>query len=124
MNAILVVGSVGYDTITTPMGQRSRILGGSANYFSLAAAHYAPVRVVGVVGEDYAAEHRQLLLDRDVDLAGLQTVKGKTFAWEGRYEKHMNEAITMATHLNVFESFQPSIPAKIPRFRSCVFGEH
>lgn len=110
MSSILVVGSVGYDTITTPKGQRQNILGGSANYFSLAASHYAPVRVVGVVGDDYRLEHREWLQARNVDLSGLQTVHGKTFSWEGRYENDMNEAITMATHLNVFENFQPMIP--------------
>ncbi len=110
MSSILVVGSVGYDTITTPKGQRKNILGGSANYFSLAASLYVPVQVVGVVGDDYQEEHREWLSSRDVDLSGLQQVKGKTFSWEGRYEKDMNEAITMATHLNVFENFHPVIP--------------
>lgn len=110
MNGILVVGSVGYDTITTPKGQREHILGGSANYFSLAASLYAPVRVVGVVGEDYRPEDKKRLEARRVDLQGLQQVAGKTFAWEGKYENDMNEAITLATHLNVFESFHPEIP--------------
>jgi sugar/nucleoside kinase (ribokinase family) len=110
MSEILVVGSVGYDTITTPKGQRENILGGSANYFSLAASLYAPVRVVGVVGDDYQAQHREWLESRQVDLRGLQTVRGKTFAWEGKYERSMNEAQTLSTHLNVFESFHPLIP--------------
>ncbi len=110
MSSILVVGSVGYDTITTPTGQRKDILGGSANYFSLAASLYASVRVVGVVGEDYKPEHRVLLESRKVDLKGLQQVPGKTFAWEGKYENDMNDAITLATHLNVFENFHPAIP--------------
>lgn len=110
MNSILVVGSIGYDTISTPAGQRRDILGGSANYFSAAASIYAPVRVVGVVGEDYRSDDRRWLESRNVDLRGLQQVPGKTFAWEGRYEKDMNEAITLATHLNVFENFQPVIP--------------
>ncbi len=110
MSAILVVGSVGYDTISTPKGQRKGILGGSANYFSMAASMYAPVRVVGVVGDDYQAEHRQMLEARGVDIKGLQTVSGKTFTWEGKYEHDMNEAETIATNLNVFENFHPSIP--------------
>lgn len=110
MSDILVVGSVGYDTITTPNGHRARILGGSANYFSMAASLYAPVRVVGVVGDDYEPEHRGWLEEREVDLRGLQQVHGKTFSWEGKYEKDMNEAITLATHLNVFEDFHPVIP--------------
>lgn len=118
MSSILVVGSVGYDTITTPGGQRQGILGGSANYFSLAAARFAPIRVVGVVGDDYKQEHRQLLEERGVDLKGMQTVPGKTFSWEGKYEKDMNEAITLATNLNVFENFHPSIP---PEYRESKF---
>ena len=115
MNSILVVGSIGYDTISTPTGQRANILGGSGNYFSLGASLFAPIRLVGVVGEDYKPEHREWLEARSVDLRGLQQVPGKTFAWEGKYEKDMNEAITLATHLNVFESFQPVIP---PEYRS------
>ena len=110
MNAILVVGSVGYDTIATPTGKRENILGGSANYFSLAASMYAPVKVVGVVGEDYKAGDRYLLESRGVDLRGLRQMPGRTFSWEGRYENDMNEAITLATHLNVFENFHPEIP--------------
>jgi len=110
MNSILVVGSVAYDTVTTPKGTRKNILGGSANYFSTAASLFAPVRVVGVIGDDYRPEDKALLEQRKVDLRGLQQVHGKTFHWEGKYEKDMNEAITLATQLNVFENFQPSIP--------------
>ncbi len=110
MGSIMVVGSVGYDSITTPKGKREGILGGSANYFSMAASRYAPIRVVGVVGQDYQPEHRQWLEKMGVDLSGLQQVAGKTFSWEGRYEKDMNDAITLATNLNVFESFRPQIP--------------
>jgi sugar/nucleoside kinase (ribokinase family) len=107
---ILVVGSVGYDTIATPKGHRENILGGSANYFSLAASQYTKVRVVGVVGDDYKDEHRAMLESRGVDINGLQTVHGETFRWSGKYEKDMNEATTLATHLNVFENFHPAIP--------------
>lgn len=110
MSSILVVGSVGYDTISTPKGQRTHILGGSANYFSIAASLFAPVRVVGVVGEDYRDEDKRILEQRKVDLRGLQTLKGRTFAWEGRYENDMNEAKTLATHLNVLSDFHPVIP--------------
>lgn len=110
MSSILVVGSLGYDTITTPLGRRERILGGSANYFSLAASLFAPVRTVGVVGDDYKSEDLALLEARSVDISGLQKVPGKTFFWEGRYEGDMNEAITVETRLNVFEEFKPSLP--------------
>lgn len=110
MSEILVVGSLAYDSIETPSGRVDRALGGSANYFSLAASLYAPVRVVGVVGEDYAVSDEQILVARKVDLTGLERVKGKTFHWEGKYEGDMNEAQTMLTELNVFEHFNPKLP--------------
>ncbi len=110
MSDILVVGSVAYDSIKTPLGQVERTLGGSANYFSLVASMFSPVRVVGVVGEDYADSDLELLRSRSVDLEGLKKVPGKTFHWQGRYEADMNEAITLKTELNVFENFNPSLP--------------
>ncbi|MEZ4873799.1 MAG: PfkB family carbohydrate kinase, partial [Bdellovibrionales bacterium] len=110
MSEVLVVGSVGYDSISTPAGHKENILGGSANYFSLAASHYTRVNVVGVVGDDYQEEHKKLLTDRNVNLSGLQQIPGKTFHWEGKYENDMNEAITLDTQLNVFENFDPKIP--------------
>jgi len=110
MSDILVVGSLAYDSIETPSGKVARALGGSANYFSLAASLFAKVRVVGVVGEDYEAADYQLLQSRGVDLAGLEKVPGKTFHWEGKYEGDMNEAKTLRTELNVFEHFNPKLP--------------
>lgn len=110
MSEILVVGSLAYDTIQTPSGKAERTLGGSANYFSLISSHFAKVRVVGVVGEDYDAKDRALLEGRNVDLTGLQVQKGKTFHWEGSYQGDMNEAITHKTELNVFEHFNPKLP--------------
>ena len=111
MSEILVVGSLAYDTISTPAGRVDRTLGGSANYFSLAASLYSKVRVVGVVGEDYAAVDFEMLSKRGVDLNGMQKKDGKTFHWTGQYKDDMNEAITLATDLNVFEHFNPEIPA-------------
>jgi len=110
MSEILVVGSLAYDSIKTPSGNADRALGGSANYFSLAASIFAKVRVVGVVGEDYDQADYELLNSRGVDLAGLSKVPGKTFHWAGSYEGDMNEAKTLATELNVFESFNPVLP--------------
>ena len=112
MSEILVVGSLAYDSITTPHGSVERTLGGSANYFSLAASLYSKVRVVGVVGEDYASTDLEMLTKRGVDVRGLQKQKGKTFHWKGQYKDDMNEAITLATDLNVFEYFNPEIPAE------------
>ncbi|MFN7730213.1 MAG: PfkB family carbohydrate kinase [Bdellovibrio sp.] len=111
MSEILVVGSLAYDSIKTPTGSAPRALGGSANYFSLAASLYSKVRVVGVVGDDYADSDRELLLKRGVDLSGMNVKAGKTFHWEGSYEGDMNEAITHKTELNVFETFDPILPA-------------
>ncbi len=111
MSKILVVGSLAYDTVQTPFGKVDRALGGSANYFSLAASLFAQVRVVGVVGEDYETKDLDLLKSRKVDTAGLQVTKGKTFHWAGSYEGDMNEAITHATELNVFEKFDPQLPS-------------
>lgn len=110
MSSLLVVGSLAYDSIKTPAGSVSKTLGGSANYFSLISSLFAKVRVVGVVGEDYAAEDRKLLENRNVDLSGLEKVAGKTFHWEGMYEGDMNEAKTLKTELNVFEHFNPQLP--------------
>lgn len=110
MSDILVVGSLAYDTISTPSGKAPRTLGGSANYFSLAASLYAPVKVVGVVGEDYESKDLEMLKTRNVDVTGLKTVKGKTFHWEGAYDGDMNEAKTLATELNVFADFKPELP--------------
>lgn len=110
MSNILVVGSLAYDTISTPHGKVDRALGGSANYFSLAASLYSKVRVVGVVGEDYDAGDLEMLTKRKVDTTGLQKQPGKTFHWTGQYKDDMNEAITLATDLNVFEHFNPKLP--------------
>lgn len=109
MNTILVVGSVALDTVKTPAGSIADGLGGSATYFSLAARHFAPVRLVGVVGEDFPREHRTLLSERGIDCAGLKTAKGKTFRWSGRYGKDASTAKTLATHLNVFKDFRPRL---------------
>lgn len=110
MKEVLVVGSLAYDSVKTPSGKAERSLGGSANYFSVAASLFSKVNVVGVVGEDYSAEDRQILLSRKVDLSGLQTVLGKTFHWEGTYENNLNEAVTLKTELNVFAHFNPTLP--------------
>lgn len=110
MKNILVVGSLAYDSIETPRGKVEKTLGGSANYFSVAASLFAPVRVVGVVGEDYADSDLALLNNRNVDTAGMTKAPGKTFHWEGAYEGDMNEAKTLKTELNVFEHFNPKLP--------------
>src|SRR3954451_19772204 len=108
--SILVVGSVAFDNITTPSGRAENVLGGSATYFSLAASYFTDVRVVAVVGDDFTAEHENVLKKRGVDTRGIEHAKGKTFRWGGQYLENLNEAKTNFTELNVFEKFQPRIP--------------
>ncbi len=110
--SILVVGSVAFDTLKTPYGERQKILGGAATYFSLSASHFTDVRVVAVVGEDFTAENEAVMNKRGVDTRGIQHAKGKTFHWTGEYGENVNEAKTLNTELNVFETFEPSIPAE------------
>ncbi len=108
--AITVVGSVAFDTLKTPSGEREKIVGGSATYFSLSASYFTDVRVVAVVGEDFTAEHENILKKRKIDTRGLERSKGLTFHWGGEYGENLNEAKTKFTHLNVFEKFQPKVP--------------
>ncbi|HSB71089.1 MAG TPA: PfkB family carbohydrate kinase [Candidatus Methylomirabilis sp.] len=108
--SILVVGSVAFDTVKTPFGHVSDVLGGSATYFSTAASFFAEVRLVAVVGEDFPEHHLEFLRSRRVDLDGLQRVPGRTFRWKGEYGFALNEARTLDTQLNVFATFAPKIP--------------
>jgi sugar/nucleoside kinase (ribokinase family) len=110
--SILVVGSVAFDTLRTPYGERQKILGGAATYFSLSASYFADVRIVAVVGEDFTPENEAVMNNCGVDTRGIQHAKGKTFHWTGEYGENVNEAKTLNTELNVFESFQPQIPAE------------
>ncbi len=108
--SIVVVGSVAFDDITSPSGSVKDILGGAATYFSLAASYFTQVRMVAVVGEDFSAEHENVLKKRGVDTRGIERAEGKTFRWGGHYRDNLNEAKTDFTDLNVFEKFQPRIP--------------
>ena len=108
--SILAVGSIAFDTIATPAGTVENALGGSATYFSLSASYFTDVRMVAVVGEDFTAEHENILKKRKIDTRGIEHAKGKTFRWGGQYMENLNEAKTDFTELNVFEKFQPRIP--------------
>ncbi len=108
--SILVVGSVAFDTLKTPFGERQKILGGAATYFALSASFFTQVRVVGVVGEDFTAEHEAVLTARGIDTRGIEHARGNTFHWGGEYGENVNEAQTRFTELNVFENFVPKIP--------------
>jgi sugar/nucleoside kinase (ribokinase family) len=109
--AILVVGSVAFDTISTPHGKREKCLGGAATYFALAASNFTPVRVIGVVGEDFGPAEESVLTARGVDTQGIEHAPGLSFHWTGSYAGQMNEATTLGTDLNVFADFSPKIPA-------------
>jgi len=108
--SILVVGSVAFDSVETPFGKVENILGGSATYFSTSASFFTDVKLVAVVGEDFPQEHLDFLGSRNIDLAGLSRIRGKTFHWKGKYGYDLNEAQTLETHLNVFAEFRPRIP--------------
>jgi len=115
--SILVVGSVALDSVKTPFGHREDALGGSATYFSTSASFFTDIKLVGVVGSDFPKEHVEFLQSKKVDTAGLEITDGKTFRWAGKYEFDMNEAHTLETQLNAFETFKPKIPdshKKIP----------
>jgi sugar/nucleoside kinase (ribokinase family) len=109
--SLLVVGSVAFDSIQTPYGEAEEIAGGSATYFSVTASYFTPVNVVAVVGEDFGDEQMQIFQGRRIDTQGLERAQGKTFRWRGKYQGDMNEAQTLETQLNVFQSFAPKIPS-------------
>ena len=109
--SILVVGSVAFDSIETPHGRVDHVLGGAATFFALSASYFTDVRVIGVVGEDFSPENEAVLTRRGIDTRGLEHVEGKSFHWTGSYLKNLNEAQTLKTELNVFETFAPKIPA-------------
>jgi sugar/nucleoside kinase (ribokinase family) len=110
--SILVVGSVAFDGLETPSGRVERCLGGAATHFSLAASYFTPVRVIAVVGEDFTSRDEAVFTHRGIDTRGIEHAPGKSFFWKGSYLKNLNEAETLETQLNVFQSFSPRIPAE------------
>jgi sugar/nucleoside kinase (ribokinase family) len=109
--SLLVTGSIGIDTVETPFGKRPDVIGGSAVYFAYAASFFAPVRLVGVVGDDCPRGLVDVFQNRPVDTSGLEVRKGsKTFRWHGSYLKDMNEAVTVEVDLNVLAERAPKIP--------------
>jgi sugar/nucleoside kinase (ribokinase family) len=107
---VLVVGSIALDTVKTPFEEHADLLGGSASYAALGASFFSPVRLVGIVGDDFPPAHMEFFRSREVDLAGVQTVPGKTFRWSGEYMLDMNVRETRSVELNVFEHFTPVLP--------------
>jgi sugar/nucleoside kinase (ribokinase family) len=110
--SLLVVGTVALDSIETPYGKQDDVLGGSATYFAAGASFFVPVRLVGVVGEDFPLDRLDFLKARGCDLSGIEVVRGgKTFRWAGRYHLDLNHRDTLGTWLNVLQTFDPKLPS-------------
>jgi sugar/nucleoside kinase (ribokinase family) len=112
MNKLLIVGTVAFDAIETPFGKTDKILGGAGTYIGLSASFFnLQSAIVSVVGDDFPQEYLDLLTDRNIDISGLEVVKGgKTFFWSGRYHNDLNTRDTLDTQLNVLADFQPKVP--------------
>ena len=112
MNKLLIVGTVAFDAIETPFGKTDKILGGAATYIGLSASFFnLKSAIVSVVGDDFPQEHLDLLTSKNIDISGLEIVKGgKTFFWSGKYHNDLNSRDTLATELNVLADFQPKVP--------------
>lgn len=108
--SVLIVGSTALDSIKTPAAENPRLLGGSASHAAVAASFFGPVKLVGVVGDDFPKRYLQLYHRHKIDLQGLQTREGKTFHWSGEYELNMDNRRTLLTELGVFETFTPHLP--------------
>ena len=109
--SLLVIGTLAFDDVETASERRQALLGGSAVYFGVAAAHFGPVGMVGVVGTDFGDAHLRELQSRGIDVDGVEVADGRTFRWSGRYEPDWNTRHTLDTQLNVFEHFDPKVPA-------------
>jgi sugar/nucleoside kinase (ribokinase family) len=108
--SVLIVGSTALDSIRTPSAENPRLLGGSASHAAVAASFFGPVKLVGIVGEDFPKRYLALYRKHRIDLSGLQIQQGKTFHWAGEYEVNMNNRRTLLTELGVFEKFMPHLP--------------
>lgn len=108
--SVLVVGTVAFDSIEAPAGSVERVLGGSASYFALGASYFAPVRIVGVIGQDFPQDYLDLFTQRGVDIQGIKQERGDTFHWRGRYHEDINLRDTLELHLNVLAGFEPQLP--------------
>jgi sugar/nucleoside kinase (ribokinase family) len=119
---VLVVGSTALDSIKTPTREKPRLLGGSASHAAVAASFFAPVKLVGVVGDDFPRRYFNLYRRFKLDLEGLQRRPGKTFHWSGEYEVNMNNRQTLKTELGVFENFRPDLPEAYRRTPFVLLG--
>ena len=108
--SVLIVGSIALDTVKTPVEEHADLLGGSASYAALGASFFSPVKLVGIVGDDFPASEFEFWKSRQIDSEGVQRVTGKTFRWSGEYAWDMNTRETRSVALNVFEHFRPALP--------------
>jgi sugar/nucleoside kinase (ribokinase family) len=108
--SVLIVGSIALDTVKTPVEEHTDLLGGSASYAALGASFFSPVKLVGIVGDDFPESEFDFWKSRQIDAAGVQRVSGKTFRWSGEYAWDMNTRETRSVALNVFEHFRPDLP--------------
>ena len=124
MNKLLIVGTVAFDAIETPFGKTDKILGGAATYIGLSASHFKlQSAIVSVVGDDFPQEYLDLLTARNIDISGIEVVKGgKTFFWSGRYHNDLNSRDTLDTHLNVLADFQPKVPQNFKNAEVVMLG--
>ncbi len=120
--SILVVGSVALDSVETPFGSADRVIGGSGVFFAAAASLLGPVRLVGVVGDDYPFEELDFLVERGVDLSGVERAEGESFFWAGRYTHDLNSRDTLETRLGVFGEFKPRVPDAFRESRYVFLG--
>ena len=113
MSKLVIVGTCAFDAIETPFGKTDKILGGAATFIGMAAAQFKNVEpaIVSIVGEDFPQEYIDLLTSRNINIDGLEIVKGgKSFFWSGKYHNDMNTRDTLVTELNVLEEFAPKVP--------------
>src|SRR6266481_782046 len=120
--SVLIVGSTALDSIRTPKAENSRLLGGSASHAAIAASFFSPVKLIGVVGDDFPKPYLQLYRRHRIDLEGLQILPGKTFHWSGEYEVNMNNRRTLLTELGVIETFSPVLPAAYKNSQFVLLG--
>ena len=124
MNKLLIVGTVAFDAIETPFGKTDKILGGAGTFIGLSASHFnLQSAIVSVVGDDFPQEYLDLLTARNIDISGLEVVKGgKTFFWSGKYHNDMNSRDTLATELNVLADFNPIVPENFKNAEVVMLG--
>ena len=110
--SILIIGTVAYDDITTPINSKKRCFGGSATYFALAGTNFTKISIISIIGDDLKPKDEKQLLNQGIDISNIERTNGKCFHWSGTYDKNFDTRKTNFTHLNVLENFNPIVSAK------------